>query len=228
MRSAAGGNLPQPAARSDRRKRRDRARKSSATSSNAFANLNNNGDDVDDIADAEDYRNAVRLDTLEGVVDVFDEQQQLEDDEEYDELEDYTADSGGGRKRRKAATKKKDVGTAIPKRFKPRSLASMLIEESSRVHHDGVLKKMLDAEARPPRRSQHGSSRISRHHHLKKRKFCPVTGLEGVYTDPKSGIPYANLKALEQIRERHPPWILQGSGGTASYFEAMKSLRNED
>jgi len=87
-----------------------------------------------------------------------------------------------------------------------------------------VYLKVLDAKARPPRTAQERWYR-----HLKKRKFCPVTGLEGLYTDPKSGIPYANLKALEQIRERQPPWILQGSsGGVASYFEAVKSLRNED
>ena len=73
-----------------------------------------------------------------------------------------------------------------------------------------------------------GSCRRRWRRYPKRRKFCPFTGLEDVYMDPKSGIPYASLKALEQIRERQPPWILQGNAGTASYYEAVKSLRNED
>ena len=52
----------------------------------------------------------------------------------------------------------------MPTRVKPRSLSSILIEESSRVHNDGVLKKVLDAEARPPRTAQQRW-----YHRLKKR-----------------------------------------------------------
>ena len=111
MRSAAG-STQQPAARSNRRKRRDRARKSSSPSNNNANHLQNNanGNDADDIADATEYCNAIRLDTLEGVVDdYFDKKQQMEDDGEYDELEDYTADGVGcgGRKRRKGNTRKR-------------------------------------------------------------------------------------------------------------------------
>ena len=110
----------------------------------------------------------------------------------------------------------------MPKIFKPRSPVSVLIEESARGSHDGVLHKMLNAEALPNRLAN-TSTRTPKH-----TNFCPVTGLEEIYTDPKTGIPYANLKALQQIRERQPPWILQGNHGTAAYFEAVKSLRNDE
>jgi hypothetical protein len=131
----------------------------------------------------------------------------VEDDEEYDELDEIDAK----RKRRKSSAAKK-VGI-LPKRFKPRSLASILVEEASR--EDGVSRAFLDAEAT-----------LAPSQRLPPRKFCPVTGLFGIYTDPKSGIPYANLKALEQIQERAPPWMTLG--GTAAYFEAATSLRNEE
>jgi len=134
MRSATG-STQQPAARSNRRKRRDRARKSSSLSNNNTNHLQNNanGNGTDDIVDATEYHSGIRLDTLEGVVDsYFNEQQQMDDGEEYDELEDYTADDVGcgGRKRRKGNTKKgvKDCN----------DLSSILIEESSRVHNDGI------------------------------------------------------------------------------------------
>ena len=143
----------------------------------------------------------------------------MEEEEEFDEMNDADAGGGGGylggggsrskRKRKGTASASTKAGV-LPKRLRPRSLASILIEESSRP--DGVVRMYLDAESRPP------PSRYP------PRKFCPVTGLFGVYTDPKSGIPYANLKALEQIKERAPPWMTLG--GSAAYSEAVKSLKD--
>ena len=207
MKKAATGTglkLPDHRRSSNRSKRREKARK-------ATVSLTNN--DPDGI----EYRNALRLDFLEGAMVVDDE----EVEEEYDELEDMEESHGGGGRKRKRSTakrrKKTPVG-AIPKRFKARSLASILIEESSRADDGGVTQKYLHAEARPMK----GFPKYP------KRKLCPVTGLEGVYTDPKSGIPYANLQALEQIRERVPPWISGAQGGSSAYHDAVKSLRNEE
>jgi hypothetical protein len=150
---------------------------------------------------------------LEEVNEVENEEDQGE--EEYDELEDVEGKTA--KKKRKSTSKKtkKSIGLT-QKRFKPRSLASILIEESGR--EDGIVKQYLEAEARPKSSSQRRP----------RRKFCPVTGLEGIYTDPKSGISYANLEALEQLRERLPPWLTGFSGGSAAYHDTIKSLRNEE
>lgn len=198
MRSAAGASALPPSLlkntttrRSDRRKkqaRREKARKATHL-----------GD-----ASNEEYRAAVWMDALE---EVDPSGNTVEDDEEYDELDEIDAK----RKRRKASATKK--AGMLPKRFKPRSLASILVEEASR--EDGVSRAFLDAEAT-----------LAPSQRLPPRKFCPVTGLFGIYTDPKSGIPYASLKALEQIQERAPPWMTLG--GTAAYMEAVTSLRNEE
>lgn len=51
---------------------------------------------------------------------------------------------------------------------------------------------------------------------------------KGLYTDPKSQICYANLDALEQLRERPPPWLSSFGGGSAAYHDTLKSLRNEE
>jgi YL1 nuclear protein C-terminal domain len=147
----------------------------------------------------EEFRAAVWLDALEEV-----DTSAVDDEEEYDELDEMD----GKRKRGKTAKTKAGV---LPKRFKPRSFASILLEEAGR--DDGISLDFLNAEAR-----------ISEP--LPRRKFCPVTGLRGIYTDPKSGVPYANLVALEQIREQAPPWMTLG--GTAAFHEAIKSLRNEE
>ena len=37
---------------------------------------------------------------------------------------------------------------------------------------------------------------------------------------------FANLKALEQVRERPPPWMTLG--GSLAYHEAVRSIRDED
>jgi hypothetical protein len=170
------------------------------------------------------YRAAARIDVLEDVIDGDDN----DDEEEYDELEEIEGRGGGGgggggagskRKRRGMATKAAAAATGakaraaggIPKRLKARSLASILLEEAGRP--DGIARQYIEAESKPPPNGTRP-----------RRKFCPVTGMIGVYTEPKSGIPYANLQALEQIRERAPPWM--NRGGSASYSEAMRSLKD--
>jgi hypothetical protein len=89
---------------------------------------------------------------------------------------------------------------------------TILVEEANRV--DGAARAYLNAEARVPKTQQ-----------LPRRKFCPVTGLVAVYTEPKSRIPYSSMRALEQIRERSPPWMTLA--GNAGYMEAVKSIRDE-
>lgn len=153
----------------------------------------------------EEYRAAVWLDALEGVdlsnvVDI--------DDDEFDELDELQ----DGPKKSKKRTKSHKAGV-MPKRFLPRSLASILIEESSK--GVGVAREFLNAEVR-----------LSKQQQLPPRKFCPVTGLEGLYRDPKSNINYANMAALEQIRERSPPWLILG-GSAVAYHEAVKSIRDD-
>jgi YL1 nuclear protein C-terminal domain len=155
-----------------------------------------------------EYREAVWADALEGV----DPSAPVDDEDEYDELDELEGGGGKNKRRRKAASSKAKSGV-LPKKFLPRTLASVLIEEASR--EDGVAKEFLNAEARLPRDQQ-----------LPRRKFCPVTGMVGIYTEPRSNIPYANLRALEQIRERPPPWMTLG--GSAAFLEATKSIRDEE
>lgn len=209
MRTAAGGTLKLPGltqpTNRQTRKRREKARKAVSLSSSS--------------ADAASDLVAYRLDVLE---EVGGRAQEDDQEEEFDELEEMEGSrsrgrKGGGRGRKRKTGGKLKAGQ-MDKRFKPRSLASILIEESGR--SDGVVKEYIDAEARPVK-----GSALGRH---PRRKFCPVTGLFGVYTDPKSQIPYANLEALEQLRERPPPWLNSYSGGSAAYHDAIKSLRNED
>lgn len=205
--SAGGRNGSVNRRSSDRRKkqaRRDKARKSSSALSS--------GREGDSSRELREYRWAARLDTLEGVAAAADGAAE-DDDDFYDEEDDggnLTAAAKRRSKKRRAARSK---AGALPKRLKARSLASVLMAEDSVVQTN----KYLQAEARPDRSVAPPA-----------RKFCPVTGLFGIYTDPKSGIPYANLKALEQIREREPPWLTSTSVGTAAYYEAVKSLRGDE
>lgn len=200
MRSAAGASALPPALqksnlarRSDRRKKRVRREKARRATN------------LSDVA-GQEFRSAVWMDALEEIDPATGDLAEV--DEEYDELEEVDSKT---RKRRRASQAEK--AGIMPKRFKPRSLASILVEEAGRP--DGVAKPFLDAEAT-----------LAPSHRLPPRKFCPVTGLFGIYTDPKNGIPYANLMALEQIQERAPPWMTLG--GTAAYLEAVKSIRDEE
>jgi len=151
----------------------------------------------------DEFRTALWVDALEGVDPAAGV---VDDDDEYDQLEELQDD--GGKKKKRAAPRRKGKGQAkpgvMPKHFLPRSLGTILVEDPNRA-------AFLAAEARVPPSQQ-----------LPRRKFCPVTGMEGIYTEPKSGIPYSSLKALEQIRERAPPWF--SLGGSATYYEAVKSI----
>ena len=158
---------------------------------------------VHEPAENAEFRTAVWVDALEGVDPAV---TAGDDDEDYDQLEELQDhDAGGKKKRRPTARRKGQVKPGVmPKHFLPRSLGTILVEDPNRA-------AFLAAEARVPPSQQ-----------LPRRKFCPVTGLIGIYIEPKSGIPYSSMKALEQIRERSPPWF--NLGGSATYFEAVKSI----
>ena len=157
--------------------------------------------------ESDEYNTAVWIDSLEGV----DPAVLADDDEEFDELDDLDGNKKTKRKRGRGGNKAK-TGT-LPKRFLPRTLASILADEHGREDSTAQLFLCAEPRLRPDKQ-------------LPRRKFCPVTGMEGVYTEPRSGIPYANLKSLEQIRERSPPWMTLG--GSAAYLEATKSIRDDE
>lgn len=134
---------------------------------------------------------------------------------EYEELDggnDDDGDKAKSKKRRasrKAAPKK---AAAAHKRFLPRSLGTILLEEAN-TRPDGVAQEFLRVQA-----TNDGTP-------LPARNFCPVTGLPGLFRDPKSGIWYSSYAALEQIRERPPPWMALTGGSHATYYEAVKSIQ---
>lgn len=201
MKATAGATALPPALQQRTQKRRsDRHKKQERRTKARRAQVYDDNDEL---------RSALLVDALEGVDPSM---PVMEDDEEYDELDELEGGGKGKKKRgRRGATKQK--AGVLPKRFLPRPLASILMEDANR--GDGAARAFLNAEARLPKDQQ-----------LPVRKFCPVTGLEGTYTEPKSKIPYFNLRALDQIRERPPPWMTLS--GTAAYMEAVKSIRGED
>jgi len=243
-----------------RRKRRDKARKSSVFGGDGGGSGGGGGGGGSSPLEEKEYRVALHMDMLEGAADGGAAALEGDDDDEYDEfadLEDDDDEGGGGgggkgkakRKRRRksagggAGGKGKKSSSSVPKYLKPRSLASILMEEASRA--DSVAKQYVDASVRrlgsgktstiTAARNEAGSDNANAvttttyTNPYPSRKFCPVTGLPGKYTEPKSGIPYATLSALEQIRERPPPWMNSGSstsGMSASYWEAVRSLQN--
>ena len=201
MRSAAGISLAIQSRRSDRQKRQQRQQKA-RKGTYADGSMGSNLEEME-------YRNAVRIDHLEECV--HDDYEEPEQEDEYNEEDEIEPSRGKRAKRKKSVPKKKRSNVDVAaKRMKPRSLSSILVEEASR--NSSRVKHYVEAEALP------GNVVYPA------RKFCPVTGLFGVYKDPKSGVHYANLKALEQIQERLPPWL--SHGGSATYSETMKSLRN--
>jgi len=143
-----------------------------------------------------------------------------DDEDEYDDLEELEGKVHGKKKTNRGSKRKQDNihklkskdTTTIPKWMKIRTLSSILIEESTR-SDDGILKQYLEAEA-----TEHNII-------YPKKQFCPVTGLLGIYKDPKTGLPYATLSALEQIHERVPPWLSGAGGGSTLYHETVNSLR---
>ena len=209
----AGAKIPSSGSTgraSDRRRkasRRDKARKSSVDAGGSTL-------------EEREFRVAIHMDMLEGVAD--NAAAGMDDDDDYDEFSDLDeVDKGkkGPKKKRprKSAAKSKKAASSA-KYLRARSLASILIEEANRP--DSTAKQYVAAAVQQYDKTPNGA--ITPY-----RKYCPVTGLFGVYTEPKSQIPYANLKALEQIRERAPPWMNTTSSGTATYLEAIKTLRND-
>ncbi len=225
---AAGAKIPSNGASSgvagrasDRRRkqsRRDKARKSSVYGGDGVG-----GSSLEE----REYRVAIHLDMLEGVTE--NASGGGDEDDEYDEFEDLDDEDdkkgkGSKKKRkRKSVAKSSKASSSSSKYLRPRSLASILIEEANR--KDSTAGQYVAAAVR-----QYGNTKDSNviaTAPYPSRKYCPVTGLFGIYTEPKSGIPFANLKALEQIRERAPPWMNSGSSGNATYFETVKTLRND-
>jgi len=213
--------------RSKKQARRNQARKSTLIGQNAS--------EFSSGLNYAQYQASIRIDVLEGVADHGLGGGTVEED-------DFLDDDEKPKNRRKRSARSSSPATdQNSKRLKPRSLASLLMEDSGRSY--GNTQKYLAAEARPPRSSINISEKPASKNNsntnikttrmlqkLPQRKFCPVTGLFGIYTDPKTGIPYANLKALDQIQERAPPWLNASSSsyGNATYFEAISSLRGED
>ena len=244
--SVSGGIAGGSSIRRGRNKRREKARKSSGGIRGGVGG-DGGGTGGSSSLEEREYQVALHMDILEGVVDKFDEDV---DDDEYDEFaelddnDDDDAYEGKTKKKRKGTggtSKKKAVSSSsssVPKYLKARSLASILIEEASR--SDSMAKQYVDANVR-----RLGSGMTSTRQKVDAggggssnsvittitnpyphRKFCPVTGLVGEYTEPRTGIPYATLSALEQIRERPPPWMSINNSGSANYWEAVKSLQN--
>ena len=227
MRSAAGTAALPPALqprtqkrRSDRRKkqdRRDKARKTAALLG----------------PESKEFLSAAWMDALEEVPATAGDNGGADGgdgDDSYDELDELESKTKGNKRsrggRRKPTKKQQELAGSLPKRFKSRTVANILLEEVNR--DDGVAYAWLEDEARIPRNrsSKETKKKTTTSLRLPARKFCPVTGMEGIYTEPKSGLPYANLKALEQVRERPPPWM--NLGGSLAYHEAVKSIRDEE
>lgn len=196
MKATAGSALPPSLQQRSTKRRSGRNSKQERRSKARRVHANDAGN--------EEYRAAVWLDALEGVD--LSAAAEVEDDE-FDELEELQ----GGSKRPKKRARAQKTGV-IPRRFLPRSLATILVEEANR--DGGVAREFLEAEAHVKSTQQ-----------LPARKFCPVTGLEGIYREPRSNICYANLSALEQIRERPPPWL--NLNGAVVFHEAVKSIRDD-
>jgi YL1 nuclear protein C-terminal domain len=202
--------------RSDRHKKQDRRIK--ARKGTLFNNSRSES------KSDQDYRIALWVDALEGIDPTTSGRTEGDDEEEeYDELEEFEEGSGKKKKKRAAnkreSKKSKSSVASMPKRYLPKSFGSLLLEEAYRVGTDddeiNAARCYIESEAHI----------LPGEQQLPRRKFCPVTGTLALYTEPKSGIPYSSLRALEQIRERAPAWMMtQNSGGVASYYEAVKSL----
>ena len=194
MRATAGAGALPPALQGRKTKRRsDRHKKQERrTKARKVAN----------VAEDDGFRAALWADALEGVDPAL---QMDEDDDDFD-IED---DDEKPNKRRKKA--KKTGAGVLPKRFLPRPLAAILVEEANK--EGSVAREFLASQALLPPEKR-----------LPVRKFCPVTGVLADYTEPKSGIPYSGLRALEQIRERPPPWLTLS--GTSAFEESVSALRS--
>jgi hypothetical protein len=200
MRSTAGVSALPPALQPRTNKRRsDRSKKGRREKARKVQSLEDE--------ESKELLAAAWMDALE---DIAPSGPAGDEDDSYDELDEL--DSEKKKKPRRKATKKATTAGVLPKRFKPRSLASVLLEEVNM--EDGVARAWLGNEAR------------KKDQMVPVQKFCPVSGLVGIYSEPKSRIPYANLKALSQIQERPPPWMTLG--GSLAYHEAVGSIRDDN
>eukprot|EP00617_Octactis_speculum_P025149 CAMPEP_0185750270 /NCGR_PEP_ID=MMETSP1174-20130828/9035_1 /TAXON_ID=35687 /ORGANISM="Dictyocha speculum, Strain CCMP1381" /LENGTH=217 /DNA_ID=CAMNT_0028426759 /DNA_START=88 /DNA_END=741 /DNA_ORIENTATION=+ len=136
--------------------------------------------------------------------------------EEDDEWQDEEQVESRGRKSKikavkklkgsRAASKKSD----ITKRFRPRSLAQVLLEEHGTVPGNR-LPPYISAEAGPSKRPS--------------RSLCAVTGAIAKYRDPSSGLPFAGLSQISVLKDTPPPWLQLS--GNAPYFESIRMIRKE-
>lgn len=168
--------------------------------------------------DSEEHVIASRIDRLEGVINFQDEEA---------EQEEYIDSHDGNLKRFSCVTKRYKIwngirhsssnkNDTITEEYKPRSFSSIIVEEAS-LGRNGICHDYIKAEAKP-------TIKLLR---PPERKICPVTGLFGLYVDPKSGIPFSKVSALKKIRDHPPPWLNSSRGiTTSSYFEALKSLKH--
>jgi YL1 nuclear protein C-terminal domain len=221
---------------------RNSSSKSTTTTNNATATTDQ---------EQEEYKTWIWMDALEGIdpsmhVNNPEDQDKDDDDDEFgnitendgeDDEADDSPEMGKGKKRKKKTTtgdvatnaKSKTTGkrtkkslfitggtATIPKRLLPKSLGTILLDEMNR--EDCTTFDYLAIEAR------HKKNHPNR---IPSRKFCPVTGLLARYTHPKTGIPYATLSALEQILERPPPWMMLTGNHTATYYEAIQSIQQQ-
>lgn len=114
--------------------------------------------------------------------------------------------SGSGRE----GSSKHDM-TELSKRYRPRGLAQILLEEHASQPDSTQLPGYVRAESAPSR--------------LPNRRLCSVTGLVGRYREPNSGLSFANLAASEQLKDTPPPWLQLS--GNAPYFEAIRYIKKE-
>jgi hypothetical protein len=204
--------------------RRTQARKASVIMGHAISTY-----DPEEV----EYQSALVLDALEGLdpLLVADDNGHGpfadEHDDEFDIIEDLeeATKKNGGKSRRNTKTRRSLKGKGsrstsgssvvpLPKRLRPLSLSSILMEERNR--SDGIALAFISCE-----------QPLSLEQQLPRRQFCPVTHRVAAYREMKTGIPYASNSrhALEQIQERPPPWLL--INGTASYWETVNSFKEK-
>lgn len=169
------------------------------------------------LLDSVELQRALWVDTLEGVdisAAVTGEDDNLdgdEDDDVYDAFEELDGDGNNKKRKKKKPKRKTNRKPNSSKRFQARSLGAVLLEEASR--EDGIASELL---------ATHATTSTP----LPQRHFCSVTGLPGRYRDPTTGLWYSTYGALEQIRERPPPWMSLSGGANATFLEAVRSIED--
>jgi len=117
-------------------------------------------------------------------------------------------------KSRKSSKTTVKAKPAVAKRRRVRTLHELLLDENARklatcqTLEDIDSPDYISARASPSR--------------YPKRKFCAVTHVLAQYTDPESHLPYANMKALQKLKEQPPRWVKATSN--APFHEAMRII----